>query len=274
MLKNRNHGDAVFVPKADGSGFERFNGLSGVRMPVGPQDSHGLFSEDGRLYHGRLPREMALDAMPPQIDAGKAQAIGQRRQQMDEGGNGAISREHATALHNAAHKAGVTENDLDAFGRVLAALTGGEPGPAAQDAGGRKLSKDQANQIQQVASGKLSPAEMQQLISILQDMTDESLPDSGDPNSQASDQPPPFKGMPKPGGGITGDQALKAFNADWPEVARIKQDTMGMPIPKSSARREAESARLALDARTRTSGSSLEDFNREWPSIARIGRCY
>ena len=181
------------------------------------------------------------------------------------------AREHAASLHDLAHKANLPELDMQGFMNVLAALTGGEPGPAAQDAGGRKLSKDQANQIRQVASGKLSPAEMQQLISILQDMDD---PDSGDPNSQASDQPPPFKGMPKPGGGITGDQALKAFNADWPEVARIKQDTMGMPIPKSSARREAESARLALDARTRTSGSSLEDFNREWPSIARIGRCY
>jgi hypothetical protein len=108
---------------------------------------------------------------------------------------------------------------------------------------------------------------------MLRGLVDESLPDE-DEQGQAQDQdhPLPFKGQPlRPG--MAGDAALAAFNREWPQVAAIGRDNMGLPVPKTRYQREAEKARLALDERA-AGESALEQFQREWPSVARIGRCY
>ena len=162
---------------------------------------------------------------------------------------------------------------MQGFTRVLAALTGGEPGPAAMDrnGGGKRISRGQAKRAFDAVSGKLSDSDLEQVARLLAACIDPNMTDPDQDGGQTGDQPR----MPRRPG-ITGDQALKAFNADWPEVARIKHDTMGMLVTKSPARRDAERLRMALDERqTRAGGeSALEAFNREWPSIAKIGRCY
>jgi hypothetical protein len=41
-----------------------------------------------------------------------------------------------------------------------------------------------------------------------------------------ADQPPPFKGMPEPGGTMLGDRALQSFEQMYPEAAKMKPRTL------------------------------------------------
>ena len=285
---NPNGPTAVFIARPDGT-FRRFDAKTRKAWDAPrEQGPIGTYGADGSMYIGVDPR-MAMDAaldpnagVPP-MRPDRAAAIGASKQQQDQGGNGAISREHAASLHDLAHKANLPESDMQGFANVLAALTGGEQGPAARDrlgggGGARKISRDQASQIYNTASSKLSPADCQKLVELLSGMIDENMAnpdDEGQAQGQTGDMPPAFPGRPTPGGKITGDAALAAFKSEY-GITAGHAPPYGEPVPKSSARMEAESARLALDERqTRGSGeSALEAFNREWPSVARIGRSY
>jgi hypothetical protein len=203
---------------------------------------------------------MALDQMPtnfsstPPMDPAKAQAIGARKQQMDQSPAGAISKEHAAALHDLAHKAGTPESDLDAFARVLATLCGGgEAGGAAQDRNGGKISRARAAKAYDLAAPKLSPADLAQFVEMLKGMVDPNLEDE---EEEAQGQP---------GGGMVGD-AAREFGFD-----RIRPDDhYGEPIPPSRYLRQAKGARLALDAASGTDRDA--EFRREWPQVARLLR--
>ncbi|MGA3064665.1 MAG: hypothetical protein ABSD90_15840 [Methylocystis sp.] len=297
MLQNRNHPEcAVFVPTGDQGLFRRYNGLTGTPVDAGPADAHGLFDQGGRMYAGRLPAEMALDAMPPglnpssafarqpsapnnftpapELRATNATTTGSRDQ--GNGNGGGISKETASSLHNMAHRAGVTENDLDAFARVLAALTGADPNamPTAMDrnGGSRKISRDQAARVWSLAKDKISAAELATLTQMLRQMVDSDLEDEGE-GGQTGDEPPNFVGKPRPGGTMVGDQALAAFKSEY-GLDRIGHcPPYGEPVPRNRFQKEA--AKLALDARERAGGeSALEQFAREWPEVVRCGRAY
>lgn len=287
-LENRNNApNAVFVPTSGGL-FRRFNSMTGRPMDAGPADAHGLFDRDGKMAYGRLPGGMALDAAPtfqPAPDP-KPPTSGAVAGSRDQGAGGTITREQAAAIHDMAHHAGCDETTMDGLGRALAAITG--TAPAAKDqnggnggaGGGQKISRGEAHRIWSFLQPKLSPQDLDKATQLLSAMVDESLPDPDEgAQGQAQDQPPRFRGMPQTGGQITGDAAYQEPNADLADalsgVARIRPDDhYGQPVPKSRYLREAESARMALDERTRASGSSLEDFARDWPEVARIGRAY
>jgi hypothetical protein len=290
-LENRNHGNAVFIPTVGGN-FKRFHAMSGTPMPAGPQDAHGLFDAGGgNIGFGKLPAAMALDAAIPNFrpDAPtRAAAVGaQREQQAGGSDNGAISKTDAAALVDLASKAGASEADLQALGRVLVLLTGADddnqvpPTTGDQNRGGQKISVDKANRIAALAKDKISPADFNQLVEMLRPFVD---PNMEDEDVQGQDQPPPFKGAPLRGGGITGDAALAAFQETDPtlrealaSMARIKpDDNYGVQAPPSRHMREAQRARLALDERR--GGSTAEETNPDLAAAiagrSRIGRCY
>lgn len=138
----------------------------------------------------------------------------------------------------------------------------------------QKISASRARQIWELLQSKLSPQDLAQAAKLLEACIDPSLPD--EPEAEVSETHPEPSMRPP----MAADLAL-AFaepNADLraalSSMARIGRDTYGLPVPKSSYRREAKSRRLALDERTRASGSSLEDFARDWPEVARIGHAY
>ncbi len=284
---NPNGPTAVFIARPDGT-FRRFDAKTRKAWDAPrEQGPIGTYGADGSMYIGVDPR-MAMDAaldpnagVPP-MRPDRAAAIGASKQQQDQGGNGAISREHAASLHDLAHKANLPESDMQGFMNVLAALTGGEPGPAAQDRGGgaRKISRDQARKVWSLAKDKISPAELATLTEMLNDMID---PDMADPDDQgqAQDQPPPFPGRPsRPG--ITGDTALRDARREY-GLDRIGHcPPYGESVPKSRYLREAERLRrdnpnLALDAKTsggRQSEETNADLRDAIASCKRIGRAY
>jgi hypothetical protein len=250
MLTNPNNApNAVFVPTAGGY-FRRFNANTGRPMDAGPGDEHGLFDSGGRLHYGKLPSTMALDSA-----------------------NGLDPSSAGFRTPNSTS----TFSPAPPLPPKSGALTG-RPGEttADQGGGGQKISRSRAHKIWSMAKDKLSPSDLDQLTKMLKGIVDWSLPDEdeqGQAQDQPPDQPPSFAGQHLRGGGMVGDAALAAFNREWPQVAAIGRDNMGLPVPKTRYQREAEKARLALDERA-GGESALEQFQREWPSIARIGRCY
>jgi hypothetical protein len=233
MLRNPNHPpSAVFVPRPDGS-FRRFNATSGKPMDHQKTGApNGLFDQNGKLYFGKMPPDMACDAMPSPATTGH--------------GPESPDPEFAYAKH----------------------AKGGMLDPSLANAGGQKISVDKANRIWALAKDKISPAELDQLVEMLRPLVDPNLEDEGE---QAQDQPPDFVGKPRPGGTMATDSALASFNAEYPEISRISRDTYGMPVPKSRYLKAATAARLALDERT-GGESALEVFQREYPEIMKIGR--
>jgi hypothetical protein len=226
----------------------------------------------GKITRGRAG--VALDAMPdfrPDAPA-KAAAVGARREQMDQGDNGAISREHASQLHDLAFKAGVPEADHQAFARVLALLAGGgdDPAGSATDRKGGRLSRDTASKIWTLAKDKLSPQDLATLTEKLK----ACLADEGE--AQDADHPPAFSGQPlRPG--MAGDAARRAFLRDHPYMANVGH---APPYGEQMAPRDRRQAALALDAARRASASggaeteSNPDLRAALASMAKIGRCY
>jgi hypothetical protein len=226
---------------------------------------------------GLDPNSGALPA--PQMRPDRAQAIGARKESMDQSEPQALSKQHASALHDLAVAAGANEADLDSFARVLALLsTGGEHGAATQDrsasGGSGKITRDQASRAWALVKDKLNPEDLNKFVEMLRAMVDPDA-DEGQ-QGQTGDQPPPFKGMPKPGGGLVGD-AARSFDAEFPGVRRLaaSDDHYGVPCPmrpKGSVHQQ----RLALDARERADGASgyLGGDKELDESVRRIGRCY
>ena len=248
MLQNRAHGEnAVFVPKADGSGFDRFHALSGRVMPVGPQDSHGLFSEDGRMYHGSLPREMALDS-----------AEGLRPNSAGYQGPSSTSAfQPAPQL------------------RPTSASRMGESADQGNGGGGpQKISRAAAHAIWSLAKDKISAAELDQLTAMLRSMVDPSLPDEG---MEISDTHPNPHQRPH----MAADAALRDARREY-GLDRIGHcPPYGESVPKSKYLREAERLRrdnpsLALDARTGGAGAeeTNADLREALANMAKIGRAY
>jgi hypothetical protein len=229
-----------------------------------PDDPVFVSMGDGafRRYHrdGR-PWDIALDQkgglFEPALDPSKAAAIGQRRESMDQGGGGAISREHASQLHDLAAKANVPEADHQAFARVLATLCGGEPGGAA-DRGNGKISRARAAKAYDIAAPKLSPADLAEFVHLLKGMIDPNLPDEDEE---------------APGGQMATDEKARAdFASRWPEISRIKIDTWGVPVPET--KRDRQKLQMALDARPSGGAGEFLAGDPELDAmVKRIGRC-
>ena len=201
---NPNGPTADFIARPDGT-FRRFDAKTRKAWDAPrEQGPIGTYGADGSMYIGVDPR-MAMDAaldpnagVPP-MRPDRAAAIGASKQQQDQGGNGAISREHAASSRFGAQGQSAGKRHARICD-VLAALTGGEQGPAARDrlgggGGARKISRDQASQIYNTASSKLSPADCQKLVELLSGMIDENMAnpdDEGQAQGQTGDMPPAF----------------------------------------------------------------------------------
>jgi hypothetical protein len=248
----------VFVRVGDhGNAFERFH-VDGRPWPLALDQKGGLF--DSAPNSGALPA--------PNLDPAKAAAIGARKAQVDQGGGGAIPRELASQLHDMSIKAAMPEADHAAFTRVLSALCASEPSPgamekaAAADKGGGsgKISVDRANRAWKVAKDAgLNPSDLAQFVELLRPFVDPSLSDE-DEESQ-------------PSGALAGDEKLRSFEADFPEVARIKIDTWGVPVPET--KRDRQKLRMALDAASNggAGGGYLGNDAELDAMVKRIGRC-
>jgi hypothetical protein len=189
------------------------------------------------------------------MDPNKAAAIGARKQQMDQSEPGAITKEHAAALHDMAHKAGANEADLDAFGRVLSALAGTDPTTQDRGGGSGKISRARAHKAWSLAKDKLSPADLAKFTEMIRPMVDWDLPDEDEEGPGAMDSAPSLA-------------ERERFLKDHPEIARIKPDDhFGVPVP--TTRRQRQQSALALDAAQRGGGKS---FAEEWPEVARLIR--
>jgi hypothetical protein len=298
MLKNPNNSpSACFVPTGDKGLFRRFNSATGRPWDAGPGDEHGLYDRSGALHFGKLPRTMALDSamglgedpssahyrhpsapnnFQPAPELPRISAAGTRTRDQESGNGSTISKELASKIHDMAHRAGVSEPDMLGLGNALARITGTDPA-AARDRGNGKISRDTARRAYDIASPKLSPVDREKLVQILSAMIDESLEDEGQ-GGQTGDQPPAFKGAPRPGGGMAGDAALAAFRAEY-GLDRIKLDGgYGTPCPMRP-KGSVHDQRLALDARQRAAGGnsgveSNPDLAAALAGMARIGRAY
>jgi hypothetical protein len=95
MLKNPNNGpNAVFVPRPDGS-FRRFDATTGRPMDHQKNGApNGLYDQNGKLFFGAMPPDLACDAMPSLWDkTADPKPPGSRDQ--DTGGSQKISRSSA-----------------------------------------------------------------------------------------------------------------------------------------------------------------------------------
>jgi hypothetical protein len=141
-----------------------------------------------------------------------------------------------------------------------------------QGEGGGYLTRQQCAAIYDIGARVLPPEELSELESMLRAMLNPAEDRSQD---VAADAPPPFKGMPQPGGKLVGDSALAraGFESRYPGViGRIKIDTMGIQAPQRPSQKEV--ARLSTDSANRHGvESGASGFFSRFPGAKRIGHC-
>ena len=279
---NPNGPTAVFIARPDGT-FRRFDAKTRKAWDAPrEQGPIGTYGADGSMYIGVDPR-MALDAaldpnagVPP-MRPDRAAAIG--REQAAAWIKATTARSAAStrpSLHDLAHKANLPESDMQGFTNVLAALTGGEQGPAARDrlAAAAALDGDQASQIYRWQASKVA-RRLPKAVELLSGRIRRELqPGSARPKRKAERSAPAFRACRRQAEKSPATRRSRRSGAST-GITAGHAPPYGEPVPKSSARREAESARMALDASdARTGGSSARGFQPRMALRRRIGRAH